>query len=229
MERDQFTFYRSYYEAIKKLTKKDRESVLMAICAYALDEEETKLDGVSAAVFTLIRPTLDSGRKKAENRTGKVKTSGGQNSKTEKQTKNKSRTNKEQTAKEKEAEKEREKEKEREVENDSSPPLSPPEETDPLEEFSGELREAVVDWIAYKGEKRQPYKPMGRKSLLTQIQTAAREYGDAATAKIIRESMAANYQGIVFDRLNKCAVSNPRGRGNELLDMIARGEFDDGK
>ena len=201
MGRDQFTFYRSYYEAIKKLTKKDRESVLMAICAYALDEEETKLDGVSAAVFTLIRPTLDSGRKKAENRTGKVKTSGGQNSKTEKQTKNKSRTNKEQTAKEKEGEKEREKEVE--VENDSSPPLSPPGETDPFEEFSGELREALVDWIAYKGEKRQPYKPTGQKALLTKIHNAAKDYGDAATAKIIRDSMAANYQGIVFEWLKK--------------------------
>lgn len=69
MKRSQFTFYRSYFEAIKSLPKRDMASVILAICAYALDEDEPNLTGVPLAVFTLIRPTLDSGRKKAEDRT----------------------------------------------------------------------------------------------------------------------------------------------------------------
>lgn len=64
--RSQFTFYRSYYEAIKHLPKKDQVSVLMAICAYALDEEDPKLSGAAAASFLLIKPTLDKSNERAK-------------------------------------------------------------------------------------------------------------------------------------------------------------------
>lgn len=74
MKRDQFTFYRSYFEALKSLPAKDFKAALLAICSYALDEEEPSLSGVPNSVFVLIRPTLDSGRKKAENRYNKRKT-----------------------------------------------------------------------------------------------------------------------------------------------------------
>ena len=37
----------------------------MAICAYALDEEEIPLSGAAAVVFLLVKPTLDTGRKRA--------------------------------------------------------------------------------------------------------------------------------------------------------------------
>ena len=116
MLRDQFTFYRSYYEALKHLPKRDQTAVLMAVIGYALDEQEPNLSGVPLSVFTLIRPTLDSGRNKAKNRINKSKTN-------EEQNNNKSVRNEEQTSKEKEREGEREGERE----NDSSPPKSPSE------------------------------------------------------------------------------------------------------
>lgn len=100
MERNQFTFYRSYYEALKHLNKRDRAEVLMAVISYALDEEVHSLSGVPLSVFTLIKPTLDSGRNKANNR------------------KNKTKTKQEQTGKEKEREKEREIEREGEREGE---------------------------------------------------------------------------------------------------------------
>lgn len=105
MKRDQFTFYRSYYEALNDLPEKERAKVLFALLAYALDEEEpNELSGVCSACFKLIRPTLDSGRIKAANR------------------KNKTKTNEEQNRKEKEGEKEVEREIEIESEYDSSTP-----------------------------------------------------------------------------------------------------------
>ena len=54
MEREQFTFYRSYYEALKKLSKRDREQAIMAICAYALDEEIIPLSGPASVMFLLV-------------------------------------------------------------------------------------------------------------------------------------------------------------------------------
>ena len=99
MERGQFTFYRSYYEAIKQLKKADQAAVLMAICAYALDEEMPGLTGTPAAIFALIKPTLDTSRRKAAS--GKA---GGES----KQTASKTETNPKQSAREKEKEKEKE-------------------------------------------------------------------------------------------------------------------------
>lgn len=119
MKRDQFTFYRSYYEALKALPKRDQTAVLMAVIGYALDEESPSLSGVPLSVFTLIRPTLDSGRNKARNRMKKAETGEEQSGTNEKQ----NGTNGEQTGKE--GEKEREKEVEREEENDSSLPPTP--------------------------------------------------------------------------------------------------------
>ena len=121
MERGQFTFYRSYYEAVKHLNKSDRAAVLMAICAYALDEELPSLSGTPAAIFALVKPTLDTSRKKAES--GKR---GGEHEANGKQTESKPKANRKQTAREKEKEKEKEKEGENKIENeDDSPPPTP--------------------------------------------------------------------------------------------------------
>ena len=64
--RTQFTFYRSYYEAMRVLPKKEQTAVVLGICAYALDGIEPKLNGTAEAIFMLIRPTLDASRRKSE-------------------------------------------------------------------------------------------------------------------------------------------------------------------
>ena len=139
MKRDQFTFYRSYYEAIKTLPAKELKSVLLAICSYALDEEAPALSGIANSVFVLIRPTLDSGRKKAENRVNKRGTKREQNENKTEQNRNESEGEREI---ESEIESEREGEGEVEREDDMSisiipvipsareaPPASPPSKT----------------------------------------------------------------------------------------------------
>lgn len=67
-ERGQFTFYRSFWEAIKGLPKKDKLPILEAIISYALDGELPKgLTQSQSAFFSLVKPNLDSARKKAAN------------------------------------------------------------------------------------------------------------------------------------------------------------------
>lgn len=64
--RGQFTFYRSFYEAVSELPKKSRLGVYEAVMEYALDGKEPKLlDGVQKAAFILIKPVLDASEKKA--------------------------------------------------------------------------------------------------------------------------------------------------------------------
>lgn len=74
------------------------------------------------------------------------------------------------------------------------------------------LRESVEKWVAYKGERREEYKPVGLQSLVTQITKAAEEYGEAAMIDVITRSMAANYKGIVFDWLKE-ARTRPASLG----------------
>lgn len=69
--RSQFTMYESVYKALQKIRKKsDKADAYDMICAYALYNLEPNLDNASDSVaiaFELIRPVLDSARKKAAN------------------------------------------------------------------------------------------------------------------------------------------------------------------
>lgn len=67
--------------------------------------------------------------------------------------------------------------------------------------FSAPVQTAVLDWLKYKTEKRQGYKETGLKSLLTVIQKRIDEFGEAAVIRCIEDSMAAGWQGIVWDRI----------------------------
>ena len=65
--RDSFIFYRSFFQAAKKLPKEDRAELMDAICYYALDGEEIDLSVVPEAIFTVIQPNLDANRRRWEN------------------------------------------------------------------------------------------------------------------------------------------------------------------
>ena len=108
MPREQFTFYRSFWDALQEQSNKVKSELLLAICAYALDDEEPKGLSPNAAMgFRLIRPVLDTGKRKSEN---------GKNGGNSKQSESKSEANKKQTTSDIEVEKEIEKEVEIEYE-----------------------------------------------------------------------------------------------------------------
>ena len=147
--RNQFTFYRSYYDAIQALSKRDQSSLILAICAYAIYETPPKgLSNAASTAFKLIQPTLDSGRKKAESGsiggTSKSQANG-------KQTESKSQANGKQTESEKEVEKEVEYEGEFEEEVEVDAEGEPPAETttatteaQQLKRIGGTLGKGVV-------------------------------------------------------------------------------------
>lgn len=67
-QRGQFTFYRSFWEAVQELPKKDRLPILEAIISYALDGvTPAGMTKGQNAFFSLVKPNLDSARKKAAN------------------------------------------------------------------------------------------------------------------------------------------------------------------
>lgn len=63
-QREGTVFYKSFYDAIKNLPDKERLEVLDAIFLYDFDNKNTKLFGISATIFTLIKPQLDANKKR---------------------------------------------------------------------------------------------------------------------------------------------------------------------
>ena len=213
-----FTFWQSYYEAGKELTKKQRVELYDAIIEYAFSETEPNFTGILKAVFSGVKPGLDASIKKSKAM---------------------------QKRKEKES-KESHSPKGHSPIGDSSkghsseghspighspmnegididtdividrdidiniPPTPFKEGESPeVEEmgYSPGLSETVKDWLSYKKERRENYKPTGLKTLLTQIKKHAEKYGDKAVIDLIHESMSSNYVGIVFDRLSKARAA----------------------
>lgn len=114
--------YESIYKSLQRIrNKKDRADAYDAICAYALYNQEPDLETASDAVaiaFELIRPVLDSARKKAES--GKQ---GGSKTKANGKQKE-SKPEQPEREKEEENEKEVEKENEEEIEIEKESLLS---------------------------------------------------------------------------------------------------------
>lgn len=69
--------------------------------------------------------------------------------------------------------------------------------------FGNELKNSIKDWLEYKKEKKEPYTEMGFKKLLTQIENNVNSYGENNVIRVIDESMACNYKGILFTKLEK--------------------------
>lgn len=87
------------------------------------------------------------------------------------------------------------------------------------------LMNAVVDWLTYKKEKKQSYHEIGLKSLLTRIQNSVSEYGEDVVINLIRDSMAANYTGITWDKLKqqRKQASNTT-QSYSFMDIVRREE-----
>lgn len=93
--------------------------------------------------------------------------------------------------------------------NESSHESSPdpkPEKPDPKDKFCGHtfsepMQAALTDWLTYKSERREGYKPTGLKSFMTQAAHMAEKYEEADIISTIQESMANNWKGICWDKL----------------------------
>ena len=86
------------------------------------------------------------------------------------------------------------------------------------------LQDKMVEWIAYKTERKETYKEVGMKSLLRQIENNQITYGVQVVCDLIDDSMANGWKGIIFDRLKqktpqKRNFTQPKN-SNPFLDMV---------
>ncbi len=76
------------------------------------------------------------------------------------------------------------------------------------------LKEKIREWLEYKDERMQKYKPKGLQGLISQAINSARDYGEAATMEAVDYAIANNYQGILWDYARKKGAPNERHKPN---------------
>ena len=67
MERENFVFYRSYWEQAQEMNKTDRLKFLEALCELALNGKETELKGTPKIAYISAKPQIEANNKKYQN------------------------------------------------------------------------------------------------------------------------------------------------------------------
>lgn len=81
--------------------------------------------------------------------------------------------------------------------------------------LSAPLKAKVLEWLQYKRERKELYKPTGLKSFLTEMENKAREYAEGDIISLINECMANNWRGIIWDKIK--GKENKKGERYEFL------------
>ena len=225
------TLFPDFINVARELSESERGQLLLAVMEYLNGEEPTELTGAAKIAFIVLKTQAERDEKSRKEYAQTQSENGkkGGRPKTEKSDGFSAKAKKATGFSEKPKKLELEVELEQELEVHDNPPKPP--ESD-LDVFEGPLREVVEEWLRYKHERREDYKPVGRKSLLSQIASNAKEYGDEAVADVIRESMSSGYKGIVFDRLARPSYgrASPKAeRKNEMDELVAEFMRDRGK
>jgi hypothetical protein len=64
INKDSIVFYKSFYEAIKELSKEEQAQVYNAIFEHYFYSKNVDLKGVPKAIFALVQPNIDSANKR---------------------------------------------------------------------------------------------------------------------------------------------------------------------
>ena len=150
-------FYRSFFEALKELPDSNRLEMFDAICEYGLNfQQANNLSGISKAIFTLIKPQIEANIKRYEN---------GSQPKNKQKISNIEAKNKQDISKEEANSNDNQNlnAKDNQIANQVGK-----SEFD-FSNFSTQETQAIHEWLTYKKEKKQAYKPTGLKALRTKL------------------------------------------------------------
>lgn len=65
-----FSFYKSYYEALKEIPEKDKKEIIFAMINYVFEDKKPKLKGINKVIWALVEPNLDKSKNKSNGNSG---------------------------------------------------------------------------------------------------------------------------------------------------------------
>ncbi len=204
MKEHKFSFFESYHRALSRVSNERYGRVVRAMCAYAfMDEQPSFEDDADWIVWELIKPILERGHEISQARAeagrhgglngkGITRNTGNQNAKKEENEKQKQNNSKTIAS---------------EKQNNSGIGIGKgigkgnikkniiKENNVSFDFVSPEFREVFNDWLTYKRERHETYKPRGAQAFYTRLLNLSGN--DPNKAKlIIEQSMSNNYAGI---------------------------------
>ena len=96
-----FSFYKSYYEALKEIPDDNKKEILFAMINYIFEDKKPKFKGINKIIWTLIEPNLNTSKNKSNGKSGapignqnarKLGKNGEENNSIKKQSKNNQKT-----------------------------------------------------------------------------------------------------------------------------------------
>lgn len=207
-----FCAYHSYLGSMEELNDTERGRLFTACLIYSKTGEAPQLRGNERFVFPTLKAQIDRDKATYDSRCKK-------NSDNIRKRWNTDVYDGEQPCTNDTKTKEKEKEKEKTKENNNIPP-TPFSQIIASYSFSESLMAKTTAWLKYKSERRESYKEQGLKSLLTQIQKNAAKYGEQAVIDLMEQCMAANWAGIIWDRLMKGGPANGKLDGNAQSERV---------
>ena len=90
-----------------------------------------------------------------------------------------------------------------------------------LSVLSKTMADSVIEWLKYKKQRREAYKPVSIKKFITQVKGYAEQYGEDAVMTVISDSIANGYMGVAFASIKKNKTSGPADRRREEHDYEA--------
>lgn len=203
-----FCAYHSYLDSMEELNDTERGRLFTACLIYSKTGEAPQLRGNERFVFPTLKAQIDRDKATYDSRCKKNSDNIRKRWNTDVYDGEQPCTNDTKT-----------KEKEKTKENNNIPP-TPFSQIIASYSFSESLMAKTTAWLKYKSERRESYKEQGLKSLLTQIQKNAAKYGEQAVIDLMEQCMAANWAGIIWDRLMKGGPANGKLDGNAQSERV---------
>lgn len=216
-KKQSFLVYLDYRKHLKRLSDEDRGKLFMAIFDYA-DNATIPEDGMSDAAlmaFSFIQERMDLDAKKYAHKCAQNQVNGARGGRPTKPKKTEEKPSKPS-------------ETERLFGESADLPESDSERLQKARAIYVRLpdkaRGVVAQWLDYKKERRETYKPVGILTLITQIEQRVSEFGEAAVVQIILDSISSRYQGITWDRLQN--GKRPAKSSNPFTDALEEDQHD---
>lgn len=76
--------------------------------------------------------------------------------------------------------------------------------------YSENFKFSIGEWLQYKAEKRQTYKPMGFKQFLGGIDKKLTQYSEKQITDLMHLCMERNYQGLIWELMKEVVKANDR-------------------
>lgn len=183
-----FTFYRDYFNLIDTISIRDKKDLLVAITDYVFKDIEPYLSGHNQAIFNTLKSQLNVSKNKSNS------------AKKTNQIEIKLKSNENQMK----------------IKNDNKTSILSFKFYISNLNISNLLKEEINKWLDYKAEINEHYKQTGFETLIKKIVSESEKHGEENVIKLIEESIANKYKGIIWEKLNKNKETLPSWYGKKV-------------